>query len=396
MDGVLPFARFMELALYCPDYGYYETKKDNPGRRGDFFTSVSVGELFGQLLAFQFAAWLEAEVGKQKPEVRIVEAGAHDGTLAKDILNWLQLNRPELFGQIGYGIIEPSVRRQAWQREKLEKYAPRVEWFASFEGLKSKTTTAKINGVIFSNELLDAMPVQRFGWDAAARIWFEWGVALEGENFVWARCPDSLAPQSGERAGARGTFENPPSSIFHLPSSLLDVLPDGYTIEISPAAQNWWREAAGVLERGRLLTMDYGLGADELFSPGRPHGTLRAYFRHHVADDILANPGEQDITAHVNFSAIQTVGESAGLKTESFSTQAQFLTRILDQAAKDKSFGELVASKPFVSSKSDGGGSEDGWNTARTCQFQTLTHPEHLGRAFRALIQFKGPIAARS
>src|SRR5664279_5996882 len=94
--GVLPFARFMELALYCPVCGYYETKEDI-GRRGDFYTSVSTGELFGQLLAFQFAEWLETEVGSQKPEVRIVEAGAHDGKLAGDILKWLQSKRPELF-----------------------------------------------------------------------------------------------------------------------------------------------------------------------------------------------------------------------------------------------------------------------------------------------------------
>ncbi len=379
-DGILSFARFMELALYCPVYGYYEIKKDNPGRRGDFFTSVSVGELFGQLLAFQFAEWLEAEVGNQKSEVRIIEGGAHDGTLAKDILDWLQLSRPKLFEQIGYGIIEPSVRRQAWQREKLEKHAPQVEWFAGFEELKSKTGNSKLNGVIFSNELLDAMPVHRFGWDAGAKKWFEWGVAIEGEKFVWAKIQKS-------EVGSQRSELNLFSVLRHLPSDLLAVLPDGYTVEMCPAAESWWREAASVLERGRLMTMDYGLSADESFSPSRPHGTLRAYFRQHVADDILANAGEQDVTAHVDFSAIQAVGESAGLTTESFSTQAQFLTRILDQAAKDKSFGGLVASKPLVSPKSYGGGSEDGWNTSRTRQFQTLTHPEHLGQAFRVLVQ---------
>ena len=100
--GVLSFARFMELALYCPVYGYYETKKDNLGQRGDFYTSVSVGKLFGQLLAFQFAEWLEAEVESQKSEVRIVEAGAHDGKLTGDILDWLQSSRPKLFRQIQY------------------------------------------------------------------------------------------------------------------------------------------------------------------------------------------------------------------------------------------------------------------------------------------------------
>jgi SAM-dependent MidA family methyltransferase len=161
----------------------------------------------------------------------------------------------------------------------------------------------------------------------------------------------------------------------------LAVLPDGYTIETCPAAESWWREAAGILERGKLMTIDYGLTADELFSPSRPRGTLRAYFRHHVSDDLLANVGGQDLTAHVNFSVIQSAGESVGLRTEIFSTQSQFLTRILEKTLREKSFSELV------SPKSDGGGSEDGWTPARARQFQTLTHPEHLGRAFRVLVQ---------
>jgi SAM-dependent MidA family methyltransferase len=345
--GVLSFARFMELALYCPVYGFYEAKKDNPGRRGDFFTSVSVGELFGQLLAFQFAEWLGPEVMSLESEVRIVEAGAHDGTLAADILNWLQTSRPELLEQMEYCIIEPSPGRQDLQREKLRKFASRVRWHADLQKLKLQTPNSKLTGIIFSNELLDAMPVHRFGWDAAAKTWFEWGVAVEGERFVWAKIFNS------QFTGCNSELES--------------VLPDGYTVDVSPAAENWWREAAGVLTQGRLMTLDYGLGAGELFSPSRPRGTLRAYFRHHLADDILANPGEQDITAHVNFMAIQAAGESSGLTTETFSTQMQFLTRILDKAAGDKSFGD--------------------WTASRTRQFQTLTHPEHLGRAFRVLLQ---------
>ena len=116
-----------------------------------------------------------------------------------------------------------------------------------------------------------------------------------------------------------------------------------------------------------MLTYDYGLIDDELFSPARPRGTLRAYFQHHVSDDLLANPGEQDITAHVNFPTIRKAGEDAGLKTEFFGPQAKFLTEILAKAVKDNSFGE--------------------WDAKRTRQFQTLTHPEHMGRAFHVLIQ---------
>jgi SAM-dependent MidA family methyltransferase len=147
----------------------------------------------------------------------------------------------------------------------------------------------------------------------------------------------------------------------------LEVLPDGYTIETSPAAENWWREAAGVLARGKLLAIDYGFTAAEMFSPARTRGTLRAYSQHHVTDDLLANPGGQDLTTHVNFSAIQKAGEDAGLTTEFFGSQAKFLVDILATAEKNNSFGQ--------------------WNAKQTRQFQTLTHPEHLGRAFRVLIQ---------
>src|SRR5208282_2798017 len=171
-SGVLPFARFMELALYCPDCGYYETKMDI-GRRGDFYTSVSVGSLFGELLACQFANWLETEVRNQKSEIRIVEAGTHDGQLAKDILTWLQSSRLELFSQIEYVILEPSARRREWQRETLKSFA-NVRWFDNFQSIASSTPhsalrTPHLNGVIFCNELLDAFPVRRFGWDAKSK-----------------------------------------------------------------------------------------------------------------------------------------------------------------------------------------------------------------------------------
>ncbi len=123
------------------------------------------------------------------------------------------------------------------------------------------------------------------------------------------------------------------------------------------------------MTHGKLLAIDYGFSADEMFSPARPHGTLRAYFKHRVTDDILANPGEQDLTAHVNFYAIQKAGEAAGLKMETFSSQAKFLTQILAKTQSKKTFVE--------------------WNSSRARQFQTLTHPEHFGRAFRVLVQTK-------
>jgi SAM-dependent MidA family methyltransferase len=238
------------------------------------------------------------------------------------------------------------MRRQEWQRENLKAFAPQVHWVS---GLRANLGE-RLAGVLFCNELLDAFPVRRFGWDAAKQAWFEWGVALAGEDFCWRR----MVP--------------PVSDTTHLCAPELErVLPDNYVIETSPAAANWWREAAGVLSHGKWLTIDYGLSAEELISPARTGGTLRAYHRHRASNDLLANPGEQDLTAHVNFTAIQQAGEAAGLRTEAFCTQPQFLTRILQKAVAENFFAQMDAK--------------------RLRQFQTLTHPEHLGRAFHVLVQ---------
>jgi SAM-dependent MidA family methyltransferase len=318
------------------------------GRHGDFITSVSTGELFGQLLAFQFGEWLEnlKQFQRAGEPLKIIEAGAHDGKLAADILRWLKKKRAALFPEIEYVILEPSARRQQWQRETLKEF-PNVRWAESHVShFKSQ-----ICGIVFGNELLDAFPVHRLFWDSKSKKWFEWGVTFDNEKFCWEviRHPKSTAiPQL-------------------CPADLKDVLPDGYTIELCPAAENWWREAAGILSHGKVLAIDYGYTTEEQFSPARMTGTLRAYFRHQVNYDLLANVGEQDLTAHVNFSAIQKTGESVGLKTQSFSTQPQFLTRIFAAAVKKNEFAKLDAKQ--------------------VRQFQTLTHPEHLGRAFRVLVQ---------
>jgi SAM-dependent MidA family methyltransferase len=361
----------MELALYCPLCGYYEKKRDTTGPRGDFYTSVNVGSLFGELLAFQFAEWLkELQIaGSDKARagcgLQIVEAGAHDGRLAKDILTWLLRRRPVLVEKVKYWIIEPSAPRQEWQCETLDEWSSHVRWSADFGSLPQDSTGPVTNppsaistrqsvcGVIFSNELLDAMPVHRLGWDAKRRGWFEWGVSLNADRFVWTRLPDVLHP----------------STLF-LPASeeLLDVLPDGFTAEACPAAEDWWRAAAGALKQGKLMTLDYGLSADEFFASQRTNGTLRAYHRHGLADDVLAHPGEQDLTAHVNFTALERAGEAAGLKTEKRLSQAQFLMSIAQRAWQAES-----GSGP--------------WTREHTRQFQTLTHPQHLGRAFQVLLQ---------
>lgn len=331
--GPITFARFMELALYSPN-GYYEKQRDI-GKKGDFYTSVSVGPLFGELLARQFATWLRASGA-----THLIEVGAHDGSLARDILNWLVANDAELFDKLRYTIVEPSADRCEWQQQTLSSFANRVD--------SRSHLPDSISGIIFSNELLDAMPMHRLRWNAQGRKWDEWFVGYENNQFVWqtsdlsaagsAACPN-VAPEFGE------------------------VLPDGFTTEVSPAAIKWWTDAATKLEHGKLVAIDYGLAEQEFFRPDRSNGTARGYFKHRLADDLLGNPGEQDLTAHVNWTAIQRAGEQVGLRTETFCSQEEFLMRIVQQTATES------------------------WNSEQIKQLKTLIHPNFLGRAFRVLVQ---------
>jgi SAM-dependent MidA family methyltransferase len=381
--GAITFARFMELALYCPNCGYYEREEDILGRQGDYYTSVSVGSLFGELLAFQFAEWLEpreeppaAGIVDEGSEVkRLVEAGAHGGDLALDILRWMRERRPRLFSRLEYWIVEPSATRQQWQRRKLVEFGDKLHWVNNLVELTGKAAPEShapgsdgLRGILFSNELLDAMPIHRLGWDAQAREWFEWGVTLQAEGFGWCRIPRKGSGSGGLESEAALPSSHP--QVF-LGNGLSGILPDGFTLEVCPAAEQWWRKAALALGCGKLLTIDYGLTAEEFFAPERREGTVRSYRRHRSSSDVLTDPGERDITAHVNFTAIQTAGESAGLKTDALVTQAQFLTQIAARTWNDEAvFGN--------------------WTPERIRQFQTLTHPEHLGRPFRVLLQSRG------
>ena len=361
-SGPVSFARFMELALYAPGRGYYERPREI-GRRGDFFTSVSVGPVFGRLLAFQFAQWLEniaphwADAAARRPyrqglppaQWQVVEAGAHDGQLALDVLRWLRQHRPDVFARLEYWVIEPSPVRRAWQEEKLASEFSNVKWAGDFAELGPR----RVRGVIFSNELLDAMPAHRLGWDAAGKHWLEWRVDWAENAFVW-----QMGPMSTEAAAC----------LPDIPAEVAAALPGGFVLELSPAAVQWWSRAAASLDCGKLLTLDYGLDGGEWLRPERASGTLRAYAGHQISGNLLASPGEQDITAHVNFSVLRQAGERAGLRTEGVVHQSKFLTDIFQRGlAGAAGFGE--------------------WTAAQVRQFQTLTHPEHLGHRFRVLLQ---------
>ena len=346
--GTISFARFMETALYCPKIGYYERDAGQVGREGDFHTSVSVGGLFGELLAWRFAEWLAA-LGPGP--LHLVEAGAHDGQLARDILEWLAVRRPALFGRLAYWLIEPSVDRQNRQRLKLENFSDQIRWFGSSDAMPRES----VRGVLFSNELFDAFPVQCLRWCSPRQRWIEWGVGWESDRFVWK-------PMDGQQDWTHSLLR----AGFEFGPELLAVLPDGFQLEISTRASEWWRSAAGALAGGKLVTIDYGWTSMERLEPSRAGGTVRGYSQHHLVDDVLAAPGEYDITAAVNFTQLQRTGEEAGLTTEEWIHQEEFLTRSAIDGIKSGTLG---------------------WTGERVRQLQTLIHPDHFGRAFRVLVQ---------
>jgi len=356
--GAISFARFMAAALYEPGLGYYERPPGRIGRTGDFFTSVSVGPVFGELLAARFGPWLWS---LDVPRPQLVEAGGHDGRLAIDLLGAFGASDPERAARLDYILVEPSPTRRAWQRETLRELVPQVRWVADLAELAA----GGVHGVIFGNEFLDALPVHRLGWDAAVGDWFEWQVGWTEERFHWVRPtvagrPAALDPALREALAAEyGILLEP---------AVRAALPDGFTLEVRPAATAWWTLASRVLGSGWLVAIDYGFTAADAVQPERPGGTVRAYARHRATDDVLAEPGRQDLTAHVNFPALIAAGERAGLRTEGLFSQAAFLVEGLrDDAA--------VAQ----------------WTAARRRQFQTLVHPQHLGERFKVLVQSRRP-----
>lgn len=350
----------MELALYHPEHGYYEQNVSQVGKAGDFFTSVSVGSVFGELLAECFLKWMRSTANPTSSgRFHLVEAGAHDAKLASDILGSLSTSRE--MDVFTYTIIEPSAKRRQWQQRTLQSFPNHVRWVSNWDELQDREG----RGVVFSNELMDAMPVHRVGWMAKENRWFEWMVGHESGRFVWKQGFEALHP---------ALVELIPESL--LKASQTQSLPDLFTTEVCPGAIQWWQQAASKLAHGRLMAIDYALTDSDYLHPARAEGTLRSYTQQRLSSDILANPGEQDITAHANFSALERTGLRAGLETIGNWRQETFLMQIL--AAKLKRAGGKLD-----------------WNASQKNQFQTLTHPGQLGGKLRVLVQKTGTAQAK-
>lgn len=297
----LTFREFMALALYHPEHGYYMGSAPRLGREGDFVTAPEMTSLFGELLAVQ---WIDLwqQMGCPDP-FHLVEAGAGSGRLAADILTTAR-RFPKFHATLRYTILEisPDFRRrqQATLREAGALEA--VAWRTSLADLGP----GSVEGVIFSNEFLDALPVH----------WVEQGETGLLELGV------ELAPDGTLQAVARPP--RPPLEPDYFLRRGIE-LPVGMRTEAGLTREAWWREAAGALRRGGVLAIDYGHPARDYYHPARMAGTLVGYRQHRAVDDPLLFPGAMDLTADVDFSALAAVGREAGLELLGFTTQAWFL-----------------------------------------------------------------------
>ena len=298
--GVIGFDAFMRLALYAPGLGYYSAGATKLGAAGDFVTAPEVSSLFSRCLARQVADIL-AETGGD-----ILELGAGSGRMAADVLTELAV-LDRLPGK--YRILEVSADLAERQRARLAalpaELSSRVEWLEAWPA-------RPMRGVVLANEVLDAMPVERFVLHARPDgiAVNALGVGLVGEDFEWRE----LSPPAETLNAVADVVEALPAP-----------LPDGYTSELCLAFQPWMAGLAAQLEAGVALLIDYGLPRAQLYHPDRSRGTLRCHFRHRAHDDPFLNVGLQDITAWVDFTRVAEAADAAGLDVLGFNTQAAFL-----------------------------------------------------------------------
>lgn len=307
----LTFADYMDLALYHPQHGYYATNVAIIGERGDFFTSPHLGADFGELLAEQFVQmW---EVLQRPTPFTLVEMGAGQGLLAADILRYLQHQHPVFLRSLEYIIVERTAALIAEQQRQLnavEALDIPLSW-CSLDDIPPHSVT----GCFFSNELVDAFPVHQITLESS-QLQELYVVLVEGEN-------DTV--QFGEVSSELSTPQL--AEYFKLVGVQLDSppYPDRYRSEVNLLALTWMQNVADRLQRGYVLTIDYGYTSDRYYSPTRTQGTLQCYYQHTHHSNPYIHIGRQDITAHVDFTALIRQGEVSGLKTIGFTQQSLFL-----------------------------------------------------------------------
>ena len=319
--GWIPFSRYMELALHEPGLGYYAGGAAKLGAPGDFATAPEMGTLFARTLARQVASLLQ-------PGEAILEFGAGSGTLAEALIAELS---PE-----NYLILETSAELRARQEARLGK---RARWI--------ERLPERFRGVMLANEVADAMPVHALAWRGSTIM--ERGV---DDKFSWAE-----RPASGELLAAARRLE----------------VPVPYESEIGLVSRAWMKLLAARLERGALLMIDYGFPQREYYHPQRSAGTLMCHYRHRAHGDPFFHPGLQDITAHVDFTALAQAAREGGLEVLGYANQAQFLVNC---------------------GITDVLGTEDAADAARyaprAAEAQKLLSPAEMGELFKVLAVGRG------
>jgi len=342
-EGPLSFARFMEMALYEPEAGYYASGAARVGRGGDFYTSVSVGQAFGKALGAHFENVWEA-LGQPK-DFTIVEQGANDAGLAYDVLSQVS---GAFAAALSYRIIEPVPALRLIQEERLKDFPKQVAWVASVEDLPP------FQGIHFSNELIDALPVHILR--STGEGWEEMKVALTADGFAFEAAPLEEALQKE--------------------ASVLPSRPAGYLCEVRPQAREWLRNVAEKLTKGWILVIDYGRAREDLFAPHRNEGSVTCYQKHQRDSNPLTDVGSKDITADVNFSDLAEEGLALGLEVDGFTDQHHFLVGAMEKLLR-----------------SDDGAPPDKMQARFLSQLKSLLHPETMGTQFRYLSLRKNIVA---
>jgi SAM-dependent MidA family methyltransferase len=349
--GPLPFSQFMEWCLYHPEYGYYQSKGVTTGAQGDYYTSPSVSPLFGHLIAKQLFQMAEILGGE---EFDLVEMGGGRGFLCEDILDWVEKTSPDFYQRLRYHLIETSSPFLKEQRERLSERERegRVFWIDPKLFGEGKV---QIQGCFLSNELVDAFPIHRVILDQGKLR----------EIYVTHR--------NGQFEEHWGELSSPGIASYF--RSMGIALHEGQKAEVNLSALEWMENVARCLQRGFVLTIDYGYLAEELYAPHRREGTLLCYFQHEASGNPYERLGEQDITSHVNFTSLIRKGEEVGLRFTGLVPQYRFLIGlgILEQMETlGKELSELDGLKLRLSLKH-------------------LIEPEMgMGEVFKVLIQHKG------
>ena len=350
----ITFAEYMDFCLYDSDYGYYNSYKLKIGQEGaDFFTSTSLSSDFGELLAIQLQEFWQV-LGEPK-SFSLVEMGAGEGTLALNILRFLVQNYPNFIKNLEYIIIEKSSFLKSKQQKLLLNNLPnyiKIKW-SKLDDLADES----LIGCFFSNELIDAFPVHLVTWQH------------EELTEVY------LTHQDGKLKEFCGKLSTKKISDYFskLGIKLSHIYPENYRTEVNLQALDWLKTVAKKLKQGYLLTIDYGYLADKYYHPQRFQGTLKCYYQHRHHNNPYVNLGCQDITSHVNFTALEKYGETFALEKVAYTQQALFLMNLgLGDRLNELSYSKI--SLPTMLSRRN--------------QLHSLINPEGLGN-FKVLLQSK-------